>query len=106
MPQSFCANSTGQLITGRDDEEESSLLKKIMAAKLGVGKDSAIVSQFGGKKIVREPVPIAKDEPLKLELQSFVNCIREKQTPVVSGESAKRALDLAFEITRLVQQSK
>ena len=90
----------------RDDEPESSLLKKIMAAKLGIGKDSTIVSQFAGKKIVREPVPIAKDEPLKLELQSFVNCVREKQTPIVSGESAKRALDLAFEITRQVQQSK
>jgi predicted dehydrogenase len=90
----------------RDDEEESSILKKLMAAKLGIGRDSTIVSQFGGKRIVREPVPIAKDEPLKLELQHFVNCVREKLTPMVSGESAKRALDLAFEITRQVQQSK
>jgi predicted dehydrogenase len=90
----------------REGEKESSRLKKMLVAKLGVGKDSAIVSEFGGKRIVREPVPIAKDEPLKLELQSFVNCVREKQTPVVSGESAKRALDLAFEITRQVQQSK
>jgi predicted dehydrogenase len=90
----------------RDGEEESSLLKKVLAAKLGIGKDSTIVSQFAGKKIVREPVPIAKDEPLKLELQSFVNCVREKQTPIVSGESAKRALDLAFEITRQVQAIK
>ena len=87
----------------RDGEAESSLLKKLMAAKLGVGKDSAIVSEFGGKRIVREPVPIAKDEPLKLELQHFVECVREQQTPMVSGESAKRALDLAFEITRQVQ---
>jgi len=90
----------------RDDEEESSILKKLMVAKLGVGKDSAIVSQFGGKKIVREPVPIAKDEPLKLELEHFVECVRAQQTPLVSGESAKRALDLAFEITRQIQQSK
>ena len=90
----------------RDSEKESSKLKKVLAAKLGIGKDSAIVSEFGGKRIVREPVPIAKDEPLKLELQSFVNCVREKQTPVVSGESAKRALDLAFEITRQIQQIK
>ncbi|HEU5125880.1 MAG TPA: Gfo/Idh/MocA family oxidoreductase [Verrucomicrobiae bacterium] len=87
----------------RDGEEESSILKKVLAAKLGVGKDSAIVSEFGGKRIVREPVPIAKEEPLKLELQHFVKCVREKQTPMVSGESAKRALDLAFEITRQVQ---
>ena len=90
----------------RDGEEESSLLKKIMAAKLGVGKDSTIVSQFGGKRIVREPVPITKDEPLKLELAHFVECVREKQTPRVSGESAKAALDLAFEITRQIQQAK
>ena len=88
----------------RDDEAETSMLKKVLAAKLGVGKGSTIVSAFAGRKIVREPVPIAKDEPLKLELQHFVNCVREKQTPLVSGESAKRALDLAFEITRQVQQ--
>ncbi|MGA2867690.1 MAG: Gfo/Idh/MocA family oxidoreductase [Verrucomicrobiota bacterium] len=90
----------------RDDEEESSLLKKALTFGLGFGKDSAIVSEFAGKKIVREPVPIAKEEPLKLELQSFVACVREKQTPIVSGESAKRALDLAFEITRQIQQMK
>ena len=89
----------------RDNEEESSILKKVLAAKLGVGKDSAIVSEFGGKRVVREPVPIAKEEPLKLELQHFINCVREKQIPAVSGESAKRALDLAFEITRQVQQN-
>jgi predicted dehydrogenase len=87
----------------RDGEEESSLLKKVLAAKLGIGKDSAIVSHFAGKKIVREPVPIAKDEPLKLELQHFIECIQQRQTPLVSGASAKLALDLAFEITRQIQ---
>jgi predicted dehydrogenase len=90
----------------RAGEQKSSILKKVLAAKLGMGKDSVIVSQFAGKKIVREPVPIAKDEPLKLELEHFVNCVREKQTPIVSGESAKRALDLAFEITRQIQNLK
>ena len=90
----------------RDGEQETPLLKKVLAAKLGVGKGLAIVSEFAGKKIVREPVPIAKDEPLKLELQHFVNCIREQRTPLVSGESAKRALDLAFEITRQIQSQK
>ncbi len=90
----------------REGERETPLLRKVLAAKFGVGKDSTIVSEFAGKIIVREPVPIAKDEPLKLELQDFVDCVREKHAPLVSGESAKRALDLAFEITRQVQQSK
>lgn len=82
----------------RSGEEESSLLKKLLHAK-----DSTIVSEFAGKRIVREPVPITKEEPLKLELQHFVECARARQTPVVSGESAKQALDLAFEITRQIQ---
>jgi predicted dehydrogenase len=81
----------------RDGEEESSLLKKLLHAK-----DSTVVSEFGGKRIVREPVPIAKDEPLKLELQHFVECVRARRTPVVSGESAKQALDLALEITHQI----
>jgi len=88
-----------------EDAQSSSTLKKIMAAKLGIGKDSALVSEFAGKKIMREPVPITKDEPLKLELQHFIECVHQKQTPLVSGESAKQALDLAFEITRQIQQS-
>lgn len=85
----------------RDDEEESSLLKKLLHAK-----DSTIVSEFAGKRIVREPVPIIKDEPLKLELEHFVRCVEEQQTPMVSGEAAKRALDLAFEITRQINAAK
>jgi predicted dehydrogenase len=81
----------------RDDEAESSLLRKLLAAK-----DSTIISQFGGKRIVREPVPIAKEEPLKLELESFIKCVQARRTPVVSGEAAKRALDLALEITKQI----
>jgi len=85
------------------DEKESSALAKLMML---AGSNVSIVSEFAGRKIVREPVPIAKDEPLKLELQHFVECVREKQTPKVSGESAKQALDLAFEITRQIQNQK
>src|SRR5438034_739026 len=80
-----------------EGEEESSLLKKLLK-----GKDTTIVSQFGGKRIVREPVPIQKEEPLELELRNFIESVRAHETPLVSGESAMRALDLAFEITRQV----
>jgi predicted dehydrogenase len=82
----------------RSDEPESSLFKKLLSAK-----DSAIVSQFGGRKIFREPVPINKDEPLLRELQDFVACVRERKTPRVTGVQAKQALDVAFEITRQIQ---
>ncbi len=67
-------------------------------------KDATIVSEFAGKRIVREPAPIAKDEPLKLELAHFVECVKAKRRPRVSGEQAKAALDVAFEITRQIAQ--
>ncbi len=82
----------------RDDEPESSLLKKLVA-----GRDNAIVSQFGSRRIVREPVPIQKEEPLKVELESFVQCVVERQEPLVSGESARQAIELALEITRQIK---
>jgi predicted dehydrogenase len=81
----------------REGEADSSLFKKLLH-----GKAAAIVSEFGGKRIVREPVPIAKDEPLKLELRDFLACVRERHTPVVSGETAQRALELALEISRQI----
>ena len=77
---------------------ESSWMKKLLHAK-----DTAIIGEFAGKKIVRELVPIEKDEPLKLELQDFIHCIQSHLTPRVSGAAAKRALDLALEITRQIQ---
>ncbi len=84
----------------RADEKESSALAKLLAL---AGREATVVSEFAGRRVVREPVPITKEEPLKLELQSFVRCVRERQTPVVSGEAARRALDVAFEITRQIQ---
>jgi len=82
-----------------EESEKSSLWKKLLHAK-----DTAIVSEFAGKKIVREPVPIEKDEPLKLELQHFIQCVAEKQTPKVSGQAGREALEVALEITRQIQQ--
>ena len=83
----------------REGEQESSFLKKLLTAK-----DSPIVSQFGGKRVVREPVPIEREEPLKVELESFVHCVEKKQAPVVTGESARQAIELALEITRQIQE--
>lgn len=50
-------------------------------------------------QIVRERVPLEKEEPLRLELHSFVECARSRREPVVSGEQGAAALDVAIEIT-------
>ncbi len=45
-----------------------------------------------------QAVPVEKDEPLKLELQSFLQAVETRQAPVVTGEDARRALEVALEI--------
>lgn len=83
----------------RDDEKESSLLGKL----LGVATDASIVTEFAGRKIVREPVDVDKGEPLKRELADFVACARAGAQPKVGGREATAALELALEITRKIE---
>jgi predicted dehydrogenase len=45
------------------------------------------------------PVPVTSDEPLKLELQDFVDAIRDRRPPQVTGEDGRRALALAQDIS-------
>ena len=58
-----------------------------------------------GGQIVRERMPLEKDEPLKLELRSFLECIRASRKPIVPGEQGRQALSVASEITRLLQEN-
>jgi predicted dehydrogenase len=41
-------------------------------------------------------------EPLKLELESFVNCVRTRTRPIVGGEDGLRALELAMKINEQI----
>jgi predicted dehydrogenase len=54
--------------------------------------------------IVPGEVPIEKGEPLARELQAFVDTVRGHNEPVVSGEHAARALNLAIDIIESVQR--
>jgi predicted dehydrogenase len=53
-------------------------------------------------QITRESVAMEKEEPLKRELQSFVECARRGLQPLVSGSEATAALELAIEITEMI----
>jgi predicted dehydrogenase len=41
-------------------------------------------------------------EPLKVELESFVNCVRTRTRPIVGGEDGLRALELAMKINEQI----
>lgn len=44
-------------------------------------------------------IPVKKSEPLKLELEHFIQCVREKTQPAVSLEDAVFAVEIANEVT-------
>jgi predicted dehydrogenase len=54
--------------------------------------------------IVREEVEIEREEPLKRQLVSFLDCAATGRTPKVSGFQATAALELAVEITKLINK--
>src|SRR5881392_2251317 len=55
-----------------------------------------------GKQIWRDRVEIEREEPLKLQLASFIVCTSTGREPRVSGSQATAALKLAVEITKRI----
>ncbi len=56
-----------------------------------------------GDRIERRKVEVAKGEPLHLELEAFVECCLQGATPRVSGREAAAALDVASQITQIIE---
>ena len=54
-------------------------------------------------RITRDKVAIEREEPLKRQLMSFVECASTGNAPRVSGFQATAALELAVEITKRIQ---
>jgi predicted dehydrogenase len=63
----------------------------------------SIVSLRMGRVIEQKLEP-APEEPLKVELASFVRCVEARQKPVVSGQDGYRALELAMRINGVIAQ--
>lgn len=55
-------------------------------------------------RITRDKVAIEREEPLKRQLMSFVECASTGDAPRVSGFQATAALELAVEITKRIQR--
>lgn len=53
-------------------------------------------------KLVREDIPLEKEEPLKVELAHFVDCVRHRNDPKVNAALGKEALTLAIRVTEQI----
>jgi predicted dehydrogenase len=79
-----------------DASQLAAMAQMLQAAQQASGHPSPGLSL---KKIAVEP-----GEPLRLEIASFLNAVRTRTRPVVTGEDGRRALALALEINRAIAE--
>lgn len=65
-------------------------------------KQEAILYRKIGRFIIPRKINIKKQQPLKKELASFIECIRLGKKPLVSGEEGRDALEIALDITKKI----
>lgn len=56
------------------------------------------------RRIGFRQLDVQPGEPLRLEVEDFVQCVRERRTPMVDGEAACRALKVAHEILDKIEE--
>ena len=60
----------------------------------------ALVMKDGERVIEHGTLPVTRDEPLRREIAEFLDCVRSRQAPRVTGADGRRALALARQIAR------
>jgi predicted dehydrogenase len=56
--------------------------------------------------IQTKKIRVQRKEPLKLELEHFLECIRAGRTPQTTGEQATAALDVVIRITEMIREQR
>ena len=66
-------------------------------------QDLAIFS-VGGGRIGFEQAPVTKAEPLKLQLEAFLECVQTRKSPKTSGRAARPTLKVALAIVDRIKE--
>ena len=58
-----------------------------------------------GRSIEPITIEVKKKEPLRAELESFLECVRDRTKPLVTGEDGMEAVALAARVAEAVETS-
>ena len=68
-------------------------------------KQEAVAFTVGGnQQIGFQPLPVVKEEPLRLEVESFLEAVANRTRPLVPGEEGLRALEVALAILDKIEE--
>lgn len=102
--QSGCVcDLTASRITA-SEQRKIRIFQKDSYISLDYARQEAYLYKKKKNKIKKKKIRAKVREPLFLELQAFINCVKKEEKPIVSGKEATEALRLALEITRLIKK--
>jgi len=67
-------------------------------------QDAVVFTVSGNQQIGFQPLAVAKDEPLRLEIEAFLEAVRNRSRPRASGEEGLRALEVAVAILGKIEE--
>jgi predicted dehydrogenase len=67
-------------------------------------QDAVVFTVSGNQQIGFQPLAATKDEPLRLEIEAFLEAVRTRSRPRASGEDGLRALEIALAILGKIEE--
>jgi predicted dehydrogenase len=67
-------------------------------------QDAVAFTVSGNQQIGFQPLAVTKDEPLRLEVEAFLEAVAQRSRPLVSGEDGLRALQVALDILAKIEE--
>jgi predicted dehydrogenase len=67
-------------------------------------QDAVVFTVSGNQQIGFQPLPVTKDEPLRLEIEDFLEAVRNRSRPPASGDEGLRALEIALAILGKIEE--
>jgi predicted dehydrogenase len=67
-------------------------------------QDAVVFTVSGNQQIGFQPLPVTKDEPLRLEIEAFLEAVRNRSRPPASGDEGLRALEIALAILGKIEE--
>ncbi|OGW28898.1 MAG: hypothetical protein A2X59_09130 [Nitrospirae bacterium GWC2_42_7] len=103
-------NGCGALLTASRISSEKQRSLRIFQddSYIAVDYQNQAVTRYSksGEELSAEVMSPEKKEPLKEELKDFIECVKTRKRPMVSGTEAMNALDTALKITEIIKENR
>ena len=73
-----------------------------LSQKLSFSKKATPLKKGGNPEMLTEEIPVKKTDPLKAEIHSFLQSVRDREKARISGLDGKRALEMVLQLIQKI----